>query len=191
MNKFIDDLTGEQLYVAYDLDGGDLLGVVWAKSESEAYDYFNENEPMIPDQQDRLTVELAEESGYSFEELLDEFPDIFDEGLACKKSTADKLTENAEPSMYEMIAARAMSFMHINCNMEYSEIADELGIDVQAVLDLIGPEPSDAEYDDTDIMLESEEANEQEESAVLKESYRRTVSRGKSLNENELFVDFD
>ena len=30
-----------------------------------------------------------------------------------------------------------------------------------------------------------------EESKNLKESYRRTVSRGKSLTENELFVDFD
>ena len=35
------------------------------------------------------------------------------------------------------------------------------------------------------------ELNETYESTNLKESYRRIVSRGKTLNENELFVDFD
>ena len=259
MSKFIDDLTGEQLYVAYDLDGGDLLGVVWAKSESEAYDYFNNDEPMIPDQLDRLTVELAEDSGYSIEELLDEFPDIFEEDLTCKKDTTDKLAESVEPDLYEMIAARAMHYMHINYNMDYQEIADELGIDVQIVLDLIGQDPND-DYDDSSIMLENQEESEDliekldpkkwpddkvltyEEALELAkayyaqggdgfyettekyqfddmikdfgpmtvkklkqdfgifdsvcrdrmtESYRRIVSRGKTLDENELCVDVE
>ena len=184
---------------------------------------------------------------------------------------------------FETIAARALHFMHINCDMEYGDIADELGIDVQEVFNLIGTDS----YDDKDIMLEAAdkingvrtvtiyndtdekvvmefktfkdaakhfedlyqnavEENYAEEvlypimvaaqteeydyidddgyavieadatgifdgaldgiwddeeieescgtgnnSAKLKESYRRTVYRGKSLNENELFVDFD
>ena len=174
--------------------------------------------------------------------------------------------ENTNVNLFEMIAARAMHFMRINCDMEYVDIANELGIDVQEVLNLIGPDS----YDDSDIMLEGssdhEEAaideevrdkliglfwegikgytsdiwfdsstNEKEEivwealkkldepvdealaldlfwewaygleedsfidfeleenckNAKLKESYRRTISRGKALNENELFVDFE
>lgn len=258
MNKFIDELTGEQLYVATDLDGGDLLGAVWAKSESEAYDHFNNDEPMIPDQADRLFVELAEESGHSIEAIMDEFPDLFEESV-CSKNSTKKLTENVEPGLYEMVAARAMYYMHINCNMDYQEIADELDIDVQVVFDLIGQDSND-EYDDSDIMLESdkeskglaEKANPKQwpddkvltyEEALelakayyaqggdgfyettekyqfddmvkdfgpmtvkklkqdfgvfdsvcrdmMTESYRRTISRGKSLNENELFVDFE
>ena len=191
MNKFTDELIGEKLYVATDLNGGDLLGAVWAKSESEAYDYFNENEPMIQDQLDNLYVELAEESSHSIEEIMDEFPDILDEGT-CNKKDGEKLTENVEPSLYEMIAARAMHFMFTSYNMEYQEIADELGIDVKTVLALIGLDSSDEdEYDDKDIMFEAEEVDEQEEPASLKESYRRIIVRGKSLNENELFVDFE
>jgi hypothetical protein len=107
--------------------------------------------------------------------------------------------EAVDPVNYEMIAARAMHFMRINCDMEYVDIADELGIDVQEVLDLIGPDS----YDDSDIMLEAIEEIEpyistknvtsafREESDKLTESYRRTISRGKTLNENELFVNFD
>ena len=192
--------------------------------------------------------------------------------------------ENTNVNLFEMIAARALHFMRINCDMEYVDIANELGIDVQEVLDLIGPDS----YDDSDIMLEAAEeaaleikgvrtitihsdteekvilefstfaeaakhfenlyanavednyaeevlypimlaAQEEEydyiddegyavieadatgifdgaldgiwddedqieeacKAAKLKESYRRTVSRGKALNENELFVDFE
>ena len=198
MNKFIDELTGEQLYVATDLDGGDLLGAVWAKSESDAYDYFNNDASMIADQADRLYVELAEKSGYSIEEILDEFPDIVEESACYTKKDTIKLAENIEPDLYEVAAARAMHFMHINCNMEYQEIADELGIDVQVVSDLIGIDS----YDDRDIMLEAEKSEEEpvqeqmpvvelSEGTDLKESYRRTVSRGAILVENELFVDFN
>lgn len=192
--------------------------------------------------------------------------------------------ENTNVNLFEMIAARALHFMRINCDMEYVDIANELGIDVQEVLDLIGPDS----YDDSDIMLEATEeaipeikgvrtitvhsdteekvilefntfaeaakhfenlyanavednyaeevlypimlaAQEEEYDYIddegyavieadaagifdgaldgiwddenqieeackadrLKESYRRTVSRGKALNENELFVDFE
>ena len=290
MNKFIDELTGERLYIATDLDGGDLLGAVWAKSESEAYDYFNNDAPMIPDQLDRLYVELAEESSHSIEAIMDEFPDLFNESVSGNEKEAEKLAESTESDLYEMVAARAMHFMFTNYNMDYQEIADELGIDVQVVLDLIGPDSYDDAFDDSDIMLEAatdepnikgvrtitihsdtdekvilefktfEEAakhfedlyvnaveetyaeevlypimnaakNEEYdyiaddgyavieadatgafdgaldgiwdddeidedfqanvESSNLKESYRRTVSRGKPLNENELFIDFE
>ena len=142
----------KKLYIATDLDGGDLLGAVWAASESEAYDYFNNREPMIPEQNDRLYVELAEESDYSMDDIKDEFPEVFVESLADDVvDDAEPLSESAEPGIYEMAAARAMHFMFTNYNMEYQEIADELGIDVQVVLDLIGPDS----YDDRDIMLEA------------------------------------
>ena len=207
---------------------------------------------------------------------LEEDADIFIDMHANEKNKLDnilsgniaeskELTESDENNTYEMIAARAMHFMRINCDMEYVDIADELGIDVQEVLELIGPDS----YDNSDIMLEAEESeealiseelrdeliglfwdgiegyssdvwfdsstNEKEEIAwealkklgepvdealvldlfwewaegleedsfiefdleesgrnkKLKESYRRTVSRGKTLTENELFVDFD
>lgn len=180
----------KKLYVATDLDGGDLLDAVWATSESEAYDYFNNREPMIPEQNDRLYVELAEKSGYTIDEIKEELPELFEESLSEAVGT--------ELNIYEMIAARALHFMRINCDMEYVDIANELGIDVQEVLNLIGPDS----YDDEDIMLEASaedlkvaepvvNTEAHEEPSKLKESYRRTVSRGKSLTENELFVDFD
>lgn len=141
----------KKLYVAIDLDGGDLLGAVWAASESEAYDYFN-REPMIPEQNDRLYVELAEKSDHSLEDIKEEFPEVFEESVADNVAgDAEQLGESVEPSIYEMAAARAMQFMFTNYNMDYKEIADELGIDVQVVLDLIGPDS----YDDRDIMLEA------------------------------------
>ena len=133
----------KKLYVATNLDGGDLLGATWAASESEAYDYFNNREPMIPEQNDNLYVELAEESGYSLDEIREELPELFEESLSEAVDT--------EPNVYEMIAARALHFMRINCDMEYVDIANELGIDVQEVLNLIGPDS----YDDSDIMLEA------------------------------------
>ena len=107
--------------------------------------------------------------------------------------------ENTNINLFEMIAARALHFMRINCDMEYVDIANELGIDVQEVLALIGPDS----YDDSDIMLEATEEAEsdvdventatatEDEADKLTESYRRTISRGKTLNENELFVDFE
>lgn len=180
----------KKLYIATDLDGGDLLDATWATSESEAYDYFNNRESMIPDQNDRLYVELAEKSGYTLDEIKEELPELFEEGLS--------EDVGAELNVYEMIAARALHFMRINCDMEYVDIANELDIDVQEVLNLIGPDSYDDadDYDDSDIMLEAYEQEvitnqKQEEPTTLKESYRRTVSRGKPLNENELFVDFD
>ena len=248
----------KKLYIATDLDGGDLLDAVWAESEDEAYDHFNNREPMIPEQNDRLYVEPIENSGYSMDDIKEEFPELFEESLAEAASE--------EPSAYEMIAARALHFMRINCDMEYVDIANELDIDVQEVLDLIGTDS----YDDKDIMLEAAEEikgvktvtihNDTNEKVVLEfktfeeaarhfddlyanavednyaeevlypilcaardeeydyiddngyavievdatgifescsankelnESYRRTISRGKALNENELFVDFD
>ena len=132
----------KNLYVATDLDGGDLLGAVWATSEDEAYDYFNNREPMIPEQNDRLYVELAEKSGYSIEEIKEELPELFEESLS---------EAAVEVNTYEMIAARALHFMLTSFNMDYQEIADELDIDVQVVLDLVGPDS----YDDHDIMLEA------------------------------------
>jgi hypothetical protein len=39
-----------QLYVAYDLDGGDLIGAIWAESELKALDYFFSRPALIPDQ---------------------------------------------------------------------------------------------------------------------------------------------
>ncbi len=141
----------KKLYIATDLDGGDLLGAVWAISESDAYDYFNNREPMIPEQNDRLYVELAEKSDYSVEDIKEEFPEVFEESLADDEAgDVEQLSESVEPGIYEMAAARAMHFMLTNYNMDYQEIADELGIDVQVVIDLIG---SDS-YDDRDIMLE-------------------------------------
>ena len=248
----------KKLYIATDLDGGDLLDAAWATSEDEAYAYFNNREPMIPEQNDRLYVEPVENSSYSMDDIKEEFPELFEESLS--------ESINEESSAYEIIAARALHFMRINCDMEYVDIANELGIDEQKVLDLIGTDS----YDDEDIMLEAAEeikgvktvtvhndTNEKvvlefktfEEAAkhfddlyanavednyaeevlypilcavrdeeydyiddngyavievdatgifescstnkVLKESYRRTISRGKTLNENELFVDFD
>ena len=250
----------KKLYVATDLDGGDLLGAVWAISEYEAEDYFNNDTPMIPEQPDRLYVELASDAGYSYEELVAEFPDLADNDRAKKGSLIDaaeySLTEEVTPDKYEMIAARALHFMRINCDMEYVDIANELDIDVQEVLSLIG---SDS-YDDKDIMLENIKEHKdlventdpkqwpddkvltyEEALALAKayyaqggdgfyettekyqfddmvknfgpmtvkklkydfgvfdsvcrdrmtESYRRTVSRGKTLTENELFVDFE
>lgn len=142
----------KKLYVATDLDGGDLLGAVWATSESEAYDYFSNREPMIPEQNDRLYVELAEKSGYPVEDIKEEFPEVFEESLATDAAGhAEQLSESTEPGIYEMAAARAMHFMFTSYNMDYQEIADELGIDVQVVLDLIGTDS----YDDKDIMLEA------------------------------------
>lgn len=265
----------KKLYVATDLDRGNLLGAVLAMSEDEAYEHFSNRDPMIPEQNDRLCVEPVENSGYSIDDIKEEFPKLFEE---CLSEAASE-----EPSAYEMIAARALHFMRINCDMEYIDIASELGIDVQDVLNLIGPDS----YDDKDIMLESADkvngvrtvtvhndtsekvvlefktfeeavkhfddlyANAVEESYAeevlypilcaarnkeydyidadgfavievdatgvfdnalndiwdddeikedckavddshnLKESYRRIVSRGKSLDKNELFVDFD
>jgi hypothetical protein len=157
----------KKLYVATDLDGGDLLGAVWATSESEAYDYFNNREPMISEQNDRLYVELAEKSDYSVEDIKEEFPEIFEESLlSAAEGDAEQLSENAEPGIYEMAAARAMHFMFTNYNMDYQEIADELGIDVQVVLDLIGPDS----YDDRDIMLEANSQSEDDE-----ESYEDVI----------------
>ncbi len=142
----------KKLYVATDLDGGDLLGAVWAASELEAYDYFNNREPMIPEQNDRLYVELAEKSDYSIEDIKEEFPEVFKESMADDAAgDTEQLSEGVEPGVYEMAAARAIHFMFTNYNMDYQEIADELGIDVQVVLDLIGPDS----YDDRDIMLEA------------------------------------
>ena len=113
------------------------------------------------------------------------------------------LTEEAdeayEPATYEMIAARALHYMRVNNDMEYQDIADELGIDVQDVLNLIGPDS----YDDEESLDEAventdtaendinESSQTEQEAPGLTESYRRIVSRGKTLNENELFVDFD
>lgn len=142
----------KKLYVATDLDGGDLLGAVLAASESEAYDYFNNREPVIPEQNDRLYVELAEKSDYSVEDIKEEFPEVFEESMADDVADdTEQLSESVEPGIYEMAAARAMHFMFTNYNMDYQEIADELGIDVQVVLDLIGTDS----YDDKDIMLEA------------------------------------
>lgn len=272
----------KQLYVATDLDGGDLLGAVWATSELEAYDYFSGREPMISEQNDRLCVEPVEKSGYTIDEIKEAFPELFEESIS---EDVEQPTKNVEPSIYEMAAARAMHFMLTNYNMDYQEIADELDLDLQVVLDLIGPDS----YDDSDIMFEytsesddtddtvravpeiayvvmvddgpnyknvyltfSDEVDDYtsvdsvdeigewdyhasvadaisrakdagwsdanmrivkisnfkdayvngedpEEEVVqtvelkekLKEEYRRIVSRGKSLNENELFVDFE
>ena len=142
----------KKLYVATDLDGGDLLGAVWATSDDEAYNHFSNREPMIPEQNDRLYVELAEKSDYSMDDIKAEFPELFEESLAADAAgDTEQLSESAEPGIYEMAAARAMHFMFTNYNMDYQEIADELGIDVQVVLDLIGPDS----YDDRDIMLEA------------------------------------
>ena len=263
----------KKLYVATDLEGGDLLGAVWATSEDEAYDHFSNREPMIPDQNDRLRVTSVEESSYTIDDIKEELPELFEEGLS------EQVTAAAEANVYEMAAARAMQFMYTNYNMDYQEIADELDIDLQVVLDLIGPDS----YDDRDIMLEAateikgvrtitvhndtdekvilnfntfeeaakhfddlyanavednyaeevlypilcaardeeydyidddgyavievdatgvfddaiddiwddEELDENCSKNNLTESYRRTVSRGKTLNENELFVDFE
>jgi hypothetical protein len=107
---------------------------------------------MIPEQNDRLYVELAEKSDYSVDDIKEEFPEVFEESTADDVADdAEQLSESAEPGIYEMAAARAMHFMFTNYNMDYQEIADELGIDVQVVLDLIGPDS----YDDRDIMLEA------------------------------------
>lgn len=133
----------KKLYIATDLDGGDLLGAIWATSEDEAYDHFNNREPLIPEQNDRLYVELAEKSDYSMDDIKEEFPELFTESI----SEVVELEQNK----YEMIAARALHFMFTSFNMDYQEIADELDIDVQAVLDLIGIDS----YDDSDIMLEA------------------------------------
>lgn len=64
-----------------------------------------------------------------------------------------QLKESAEPDLYEMIAARAMHYMFTTYNMEYQEIADELGIDLKTVEELIGTDS----YDDSDIILEAAE----------------------------------
>lgn len=72
--------------------------------------------------------------------------------------TTKKLTETSELDLFEMVAARALHLMFTNYNMDYDEIASELGIDVQVVLDLIGPDSykdEDDTYDDKDIMLET------------------------------------
>lgn len=96
-----------------------------------------------------------------------------------------ELRESIEPNLYEMTAARALHYMFTTYNMNYQEIADELDIDVQVVLDLIGPESFE------ESLKEAHKTVKQAKTATLKEAYRRTVSRGKTLNENELFVDFE
>jgi hypothetical protein len=155
----------KKLYIATDLEGGDLLGAVWATSKSVAYDYFNNKEPMIPEQNDRLYVELAEKSDYSMDDIKDEFPEVFEENLTDNAAEdSEQLSESVEPSIYEMAAARAMHFMFTNYNMDYQEIADELGIDVQVVLDLIGPDS----YDDKDIMLEATRKSDKLDEATNK-----------------------
>ncbi len=70
--------VGEQLYVATNLANGELLGAVWASSETAAYDYFANGEPLIPNQNDDLFVCLAAEAECSFEDIAAEFPDVFD-----------------------------------------------------------------------------------------------------------------
>jgi hypothetical protein len=108
-----DAQNSKQLYIATDLNGGDVLDYTWATSKEEAYDYFYNREPYISDWDD-LYVETAEEAGYTPEEIKDLFDieQTNDSESACKKLS-------------------------------------------------------------------------------MKESYRRTVARGKEFIDNELFVDFD
>lgn len=124
------NLDGEQLYVATNLANGELLGAVWANSDGEAYEYFANGEPLIPNQNDDLFVCLATEADCSFEDIAADFPDVFNGSVNGEKRS-------------RMIFEKC----------------------------------------------ENEEAALKE--PALYESYRRISSRGTSLNENSLFVDFD
>lgn len=121
-----EDVADKQLYVATNLDGGELLGAVWANSTEEAYNFFIADGPMIPDQNDNLFVELAEESDFTNEDIEAEFPEVFNGTTGEKRG-----------SLYDRV-----------------------------------------------------ERDEDAFGGNLTESYRRTVSRGKALNDNDLFVDF-
>lgn len=81
-----------QLYVAYDLNGGDLLGAVWAESESRAVDYFFNRPALIPDPQDRLYIEPIEESDWTIQELTEIDPKIAESdnyGFICRSCGLD------------------------------------------------------------------------------------------------------
>lgn len=82
-----------QLYVAYDLNGGDLLGAVWAESESRAVDYFFNRPALIPDQQDRLYIEPIKESDWTIQELAEIDPKIAESdnyGFICHSYGLDR-----------------------------------------------------------------------------------------------------
>lgn len=81
-----------KLYVAYDLDGGDLIGAVWADSTLKANDYFFDGPPLMPDQADRLYIEPIEESDWTIQELAEIDPEIAendDYGFICDVYDSD------------------------------------------------------------------------------------------------------
>lgn len=81
-----------KLYVAYDLDGGDLIGAIWAESRLKALDYFFSRPPLMPDQQDRLYLEPIEESDWTIQELAEIDPEIAENdnyGFICDAYDSD------------------------------------------------------------------------------------------------------
>ena len=120
--------TGNYLYIATDIYKGDLVGVMWAKNEDEALDYFfNCYPPLTADPHD-LHVEVADENEYSLEELVS----------------------------------------------DDAELADGTGVRVFSSM----PDP--------DLIIDDMRFGR-----GITESYRRITSRGSSLNDNPLFVDFE
>ena len=61
----------KQLYVAINLNGGDLIGAVWATSDADASTFFSNSYP-LPAPLDDIYIETLEDSGYTLEELAEE-----------------------------------------------------------------------------------------------------------------------
>lgn len=81
----------KQLYLASNLDGGDILDAYWAEDELAAFSHF---EAVYPSLHKDLHVELASKSGLTEEEIAEMFPEVFD-------NKSEELTEtiSSEPDL--------------------------------------------------------------------------------------------
>jgi hypothetical protein len=78
LDPFFNKETGERLFVAEDTEGDGILAAMWAKDDTEFWRYFIEDEWRIPDQMDRFYIMPGEEYYDSFEEFVEDFPDLAD-----------------------------------------------------------------------------------------------------------------
>lgn len=217
----------KQLYIAFDLRSGELLGAFWAENSYEAQRYFEVEHPFLGDE---LCVELASESDLSEEEIIDAFPEAFiEENLdeaASEEVKDDMVTIRCANAAYEDddgypcnvgIYAGDLSFDELteilyDAGMIYVDIYDEYEKEIEAryassykpgqvvdvfdtdedfINDFIAANDLDPDEYEHIGFFEGKINRAKTHSHKLKESYRRTVSRGASLVDNELFVDFN